>query len=492
MNAAGFEKIRQKARNPMSNVEIKGPIIPMKSFFVSLWGSRKFVFVAALFAILCLTVFIGGQLSINIWYLLNIGCAVTIIAYRYPYFTVVLVFVLGQIMGQEAQLLLPENFRQPEFGPLRLRYFDPILLGIVLAVVLKLIHRDKILFQFLFQDYLFWTLLIGWLAIEIVRSLGTYNTINILGEFRTYYQYVLLLPYMVLFFQTERQHWRLFKLLMALSFLLIFSGIIRGWILHDFVIGIGHRWLSSYANLAFLHGVVALCVSIKHRLLKVNSTVLILLFISFFVMTIFNGHRSVWLATGVAFLALIFTGQISFKSYILTWIAGIIAVALVVYIFQMKGEDVFLFFDNRMMAFTNYKYDPTAYWRCSLWMEAYERIRENVFLGLGLGQHFQLRLSWNELVTTSPHNLYITITYHLGIMGLFLYLGFICQFVLFIHKALKLRLTVHQRAIILATFVIMASGSVYYIAYGFDYSTWMYIGLGIGTIMNVMNSKELT
>lgn len=471
----------------MNMIESKNSFIA-KPGFLSLCKDRKLAFNVALFAFLSLFILIGGQLSFNLLCALNVACLLTIIAYRFPYLTIILVFLLGQIIGLEAQALLPATLRQPALGSLSLRYFDPMLLGIVLAVMLKLLHRSKALSEFMFRDYLFWTLLIGWLAIEIIRSFGSYSIINIFGEFRTYYQYMLLIPYIVVFFQTEDEQWRLFKLLIVLSSLFILSGIIRGWMLYGFAIEIGRRWLSASANLALLNGMIALYLCVKHKALKVNNKLVIMLFVAFFVMTILNGHRSVWLATGVAFLALIFTGQVSFKSYILTWIAGIIACVGILYIFQMKGENIFLFLDNRMMAFTNYEYDATANWRYSLWIESLRRIMQNPLWGHGFGLHFNLYLSREVIITTSPHNLYISIAYQVGIAGLFLYLGFIFQVFRRIRKALNMQITSHQRTMILTTLVILISSSAYYIAYVFDYFTWLYVGVGIA----VNNEKVQT
>ncbi len=466
-------------------------LLPTKSLF-SLRENKKFIFVTIVFAALCLMVLIGGQRALYLWYALNIACALTIIAYRHPYLTIVLVFLLGQIMGQEAQVLLPESLRQPALGPLKLRYFDPILLGIVCAIGLKLLQRDKKLEQFLLKDYPFWTLFLGWLTIEIVRSLGTYNIINVLGEFRTYYQYMFLIPYIVVFFKTEDEQWRLFKLLMFLSLIFIFIGIIRGSILYSFRFGSYNKWLTSNANLALLMGITALYFGRKYRLVTLRNTVVSFLFMAFIFITLINSVRSVWLATIVAFLVLIFTRQISFKSYIIVGIFGIIVLATVFYVFEIQDKNIFYFIKTRSMAFTDYQKDPTANWRYLLWLESFKQIIQKLFIGKGLGYHFNLYLSRGVRITTSPHNLYISIAYQLGTVGLLLYIGFISQLFLQIRKTLKMQISLRPRVIVLTAFVILLSSSFYYIAYTFEYFTWLYVGLGIAVIMNAFNSKEYT
>jgi O-antigen ligase len=452
--------------------------------------NKGYVFIVAILAFLTLFMLVRGPLALELCCLLITICFLGIIACRFPYLIIILVFFLGQIMGQEAQHLLPSGLQEIAFGPLKLRFVDPILLGIVVAVMLKLLHRRKTLYKFMLRDYFLWTLLIGWLAIEVIRSFGSYNVINILGEFRTYYQYMLLIPYIVLFFRTEEEQWRLFKLLTILSFLFILTGIIRGGMLHGLGIGIGQRWFSASANLALLSGVVALYIGIKDKVLKINSMSAVLLFTAFFIMTIINGHRSVWLATGVAFLILAVAKQISFKHYILTFIAGIIGIVGVLYIFQTKGGDVFLFLDDRMMAFTDYKLDPTSNWRYILWLESLDRISQKPFFGHGFGQHFQFT-SFSEMITTSPHNLYVTIAFQLGVIGFLLYLGFILQIFQRFHRALHKGLSSRQHAMILAAFVILISSSAYYIAYVFEYFTWLYVGVGIAVSKTTNANKRI-
>ncbi len=466
-------------------------LLPTKSL-ISLWENKRFVFVATVLATLCLLVLIGGQMSINLWYMLNIACVLTIIAYRFPYLTIVLVFLLGQIIGHEAQLLLPENLRKPALGPLNLRYFDPIVLGIVFAVLLKLLHRDKILLQFLFRDYLLWTLLLGWLTIGIIRSLGTYNIINTLGEFRTYYQYMLLIPYIVVFFQTENDQWRLFKLLIVLSSLFLFSGILRGWMFRGFEIGFGIRWFTASANLALLNGMIALYFVIKQRLIKINSTVLIVLFAAFFCITIISNIRSVWLATIVAIIVVLLLGQFSVRIQILSIIGILIALVIANYLLTIYNIDFLTFIKDRSKPFYDYRSDPTASWRYYVWIEALKRIKESPFFGFGLGRHFQLYFKPGHVITTSPHNLYISITYQLGFVGLFLYLSFLVQIFYRFRKALTKGITNKQFTIVLTGSTILFSSSAYYIAYNFDYFTWLYIGLGIASIMKVFNSKKET
>ncbi|CAN2048102.1 putative O-antigen polymerase [Candidatus Magnetomoraceae bacterium gMMP-1] len=441
---------------------------------VAVFGILFIVFIAIL---------INLQFVLAFLCLINITCLLTLIAYRFPYLTIVLVFFLGQV-GLEAQLMMPEELHQLIIGPLKIRYDDPIFLGIVLAIILKAARKNKLLFHFLFRDYFFWVLLVIWLGFEIVRSFGAYSIINILGESRTYYQYILLIPYIIAFFQTEDKQWCLFKLLIILSSLFIPIGLIRGWVLHGLGIGITQRWFSASANLALLTGIIALYLSVRHRVLRVNKMIVIFLFIAFLSMTIFSHHRSVWLATGVAFLVLVFTRQLSFNDYVFTLLMGGIVSVMVLYIFQINGKEISSFFDQRMTAFTDYEHDDTANWRYILWLESLSQIARNPFIGKGLGRHFQF-ISFAEVITTSPHNLYITIAYHMGIIGILLYAAFILQIFWRMRNALRRLLSSQQRTMILTSIVILISSSAYYIAYPFEYFTWLYMGLGI-SVCNLM------
>jgi len=79
----------------------------------------------------------------------------------------------------------------------------------------------------------------------------------------------------------------------------------------------------------------------------------------------------------------------------------------------------------------------------------------------------------------------------LGVIGFLLYLGFILQIFQRFHRALHKGLSSRQHAMILAAFVILASSSAYYVAYVFEYFTWLYVGVGIAVSKTTNANKRI-
>ncbi len=439
-------------------------------------------FCAAAFSLLCIAAVIDVRLFLSLLFLIDAVCILTLIAYRFPCLIIFLVFFLGQVLDQEAQQLLPEALRQQVVGLLKLRYFDPILLGMILAICLKAVEGSKSLYRFLFRDFFFWFFFVAWLVFAVARSFGAYPVVNILGECRTYYQYLFFIPYIVVFFQTEDEQWRLFKMLIALSSLFLFTGIVKGWMQFDFTIGFG--WFSSYANIALQNGMIALYLGINNGVLKVSKRLAILFFVASLSMTIIMGGRSNWLALAVAFLVLISLKQLSIKYFVFSLAIIGVASIVVLYVFQLKGIDIALYFDDRMTAFLDFRNDGTANWRYVLWLESLEKIMETPVVGQGFGRHFQF-VSFDEVITTSPHNLYITMAYHLGTIGLMLYAAFVLQIFWRVRNILRCSVDSKRRTMIMAALVILISNSAYYVAFVFGACEWLPIGVGISVVSNM-------
>jgi O-antigen ligase len=145
---------------------------------------------------------------------------------------------------------------------------------------------------------------------------------------------------------------------------------------------------------------------------------------------------------------------------------------------------MFFFFEKRLAAFFEYESDPTASWRYFFWLSTFEKLKDNILLGHGLGQHFQIYIpEFKETITTSPHNLYLTILFHSGLLGMVFYLFFIMNIFINLKNALKIN---NERFIILTSIVVLFIVHFYGIAYSFekDFFTWMYVGLGISAIFN--------
>ena len=127
---------------------------------------------------------------------------------------------------------------------------------------------------------------------------------------------------------------------------------------------------------------------------------------------------------------------------------------------------MFIFFEKRLAAFFEYESDPTASWRYFFWLSTFEKLKDNIILGHGLGQHFQIYIpEFKETITTSPHNLYLTILFHTGILGTAFYLLFIVKAFIDMKKSLRI---ISERYIILTSIVVLFIVHFYGIAYSFE------------------------
>jgi O-antigen ligase len=146
---------------------------------------------------------------------------------------------------------------------------------------------------------------------------------------------------------------------------------------------------------------------------------------------------------------------------------------------MMGDTNVDQFVRARAMAFSNYEMDPTSYWRYYLWRDAIEIIKQRPFIGAGFGKHFQLYDPAGNLISTSPHNLYVMIAYHSGITGLLLYLGLLTHLTMQLLGTGALHDSVRNSTIMATALIVLVCASAYYLAYPFDLFTWLYVGLGV-------------
>jgi O-antigen ligase len=415
---------------------------------------------------------------------------VSVVAYRFPLLTVALTVALGQAIDRD--LIELEMVGLPTVGGLLIRFFDPILLGILVALLARLLAHDRRLERFFYRDGLLWTLLFTWVTLQALRSIGLFGLVKSLGEFRTYYQYLLLVPYIYTSFRTEKAQWRLFSLLTVLAFGFIALMIFRGGVESNFHIGV--RWFNASSNFALLTGFVAVLVGMRYKVFHLRNWQVNFIVIMFVVITLMNTHRSIWLATGVVVALFILWKIVSFYRSLQLVLVLLLATLLSGLVISLgtKGLSVGAYLQNRLLAFTDPQEDATAKWRTVLWQQALERVREQPLVGVGLGGNFQFTGPGGDTITTSPHNFYVTLAYHTGVTGFVLYVLFILQVLYFLIITLRRRLSKQSRTILLTTLVVVLAGHAMFVAYHHEFFTLMYIGLGLATLSNkrVENPKS--
>lgn len=430
-----------------------------------------------------------GFLGLGALFAILATCVVVIMAYRYPFLTIVITLLTSQIVNHELRSLLPEALFNLQVGPILLRLFDPILLGVLATTFIKLLLKDSRLKEFLFVTNRAWAYWIGWVFLIVLISIGIHG-FNTLGEFRTYYQYLLLIPYILVSFKTRDEQIKLFKLLVVISLLLIPVAFIRQGALYGFSIAAYNKFLTSSGNLTLINGLIALMIAYKHKAINLSKFRYQALIVLVLGITLLNSVRSVWLALAVAMLWLYASGRFSITQqfqlvlvFTLVLLVGNIAVS------NLGGLDFGAFIENRLKAFTEFQEDSSSSWRFHLWQQALLKIYEKPIWGNGLGHHFKLKALSGQIITTSPHNLYITLAYQTGVIGLALYLYFWIQLIFQLRKMGNANIDKYSRTIILTGLVLLFASAGYYMAYIFDVSTWLFVGLAIAVMIRLRKEK---
>ena len=407
----------------------------------------------------------------------------SIIAYKFPKTAIVFTILLGQVIQYELEEVLGISSEILSFSYFTIRLSDPLIFGIIITILLKFFTHHKSIIKFIKNDGLFFSLFFFILILQIIRNVNLYGIYS-LGEFRTYYQFLFFIPYLVISLEKSNDRRTVFILLIVLSLLHILFGVISGGVLYYFRFEDYNKWLSNYGSLALIYGMFALFLLKSTETYKLNRTITSIIFLIGITIIVISSSRSAWLAGIAGLFILILFGQFKLNNFFSLLLLFPILFYSLVLLFEYSGIDMFIFFEKRLAAFIEYESDPTASWRYYFWLSTFDKIKDNFLLGHGLGQHFQIYIpEYKETITTSPHNLYLTILFHSGLLGMVFYLFFIMNIFINMKKALTI---ISERYIILTSIVVLFIVHFYGIAYSFekDFFTWMYVGLGISVIFN--------
>ncbi len=400
---------------------------------------------------------------------------------------VFLLFLTGTVWIELDRSLII-NLPEIEFENIKLRYYDPLIFIIVSTIFLKLIQNHNYTVQ-IFSHYKLWMVLFCWILIQAILSIGEYGIVNSLGEFRTYYYYLLIIPFIAIYFRMKEDQWSLFKLLIIyFSLFLLGLTFFRAYFEYNFRVDsltAADRWLRSSANLDIIYGLVATFLAHKYNVLKINIIWLLVFGLVVFLVTVINSHRTVWLVVITSFICLILLREISIKHIFIFSLMIVIGVVLSIFVFSSAGIDLITFIQDRGKAFTSFEDDGTSRWRYLLWLQAVDGIINNPLTGTGMGKHFQMIDSQGNLVTTAVHNYYLTIGYHTGIIGIGLYFMFIGQlYFRFKRGLLKFKKTPKNYVMVASSFIVLISSHIYYLSWEHDIYSWLIISLGASVLMS--------
>ena len=313
-----------------------------------------------------------------------------------------------------------------------------------------------------------------------------------MGEFRTYYQSLFLVLYLVATTKTEKERAKIFKLLVSLALLHILLGLIRGAFLFEFKFAAYDKWLSAFGSLALLYGLFALFIAKHENSIPVPKWMNTLFYILGISLIFISANRSVWLAGVAGLMFLVISRRLSLGRQIKLLFLLPVIIAVLLFVFHTIGKDLDEFIQTRLLAFTDYQADTSASWRYYYWLSTLEQIIQNPWFGVGLGKHFDIYIpEIRKVITTSPHKFYLTILYQVGIIGLLLYGIWVSLIATYFHKA-KLS-TPSDRAILATGVLVLFVAHCYWIAYSLEkeFFTWSFIGLALSCIVHKRKSGVL-
>jgi len=411
------------------------------------------------------------------------------LAIRSPVVTVGLLLFAGQIIQHELAPLLGLDPEGIQLQSIRLRLSDPILAGMSVALAHSILTRKHglrvgkgLLFSF--------SVFAAWLVFEIVRHAADYG-INSAGEFRTYYHWVITVPYIILLMPGERGRRVLFRVILFLSFSHLFWALLRGGVMFGFSIGYYDKWLSSFGSLSLLLGVFAVILSYAHGERRGGIVPLLLLVAASAAAIVIAGARSVWIAALVS-------GALFFRSRLLRprlsgFLIGmfLLASGLLFFLFSFSDMPLAGFLRERALAVTDFQLDPTSSWRYYFWISALEGIALRPWFGSGFGMHFNIFVpELNEAFTTSPHNLYLTLVYQTGLIGFLLYCFPLVSLFRVLQRAASTAARLNLPALLAC--VALVSLHVYGLAFSFEkeFISWAFVGLGASAALRSPEAGE--
>jgi O-antigen ligase len=432
----------------------------------------------------------GGEKVVILLNGLCLAFGLVLIAYRYHAFTMALWGLSTQMMV-ETVIWDYSNYVEPSLnvgGGVDMLYGDPILFAIISAMLIKIFSGDLRARHVMLRENLAWTVFMVWMIFELARSIMMFGLVSPIGEFRTYFREILIVPYVVIFARTRQEQWRVFQVLLAMTMAFIVIALFRGLYVHQLAFHAYAKWLYQHGSLALLWGTLAVYLMKRFGFWWRSNVLLAGLLAVSVGLTVVASHRSVWLAAMVSLFVLFLMGYFRMGAIMKLTFFAVVATLTIGLVYE--DLDLFAYIQERMTALTSPSEDQTASWRYYLWMDALAQSKAHFIEGKGLGNYFQLRSPTGSIVTAMLHNQYIQLLYQIGVVGLVLYLAFLWQ------TALRLRRTYVEtydpfyKMTALLSFVVLIGASAYYVAYDFEPFTWLFVGLGLAIAQSHSEEKE--
>ncbi len=432
----------------------------------------------------------GGELGLLALNGLFGAAVLVLVAYRLPNVMIFLWMFSTQIMV-EMIVWDYDKYYEPSLsigGGVDMLYGDPILFAILAAMMIKLFVGDQRAKDTMFKEISIWSIFMLWMIFELVRSFAMFGVVNALGEFRTYFREIIIIPYVIIFIRSRKDQWKTFQVLLWSMLFLILVGFFRGGYVHKFRFAAYAKWLYQHGSLGLLWGTLALYLTHKFGFWRRSNALFLIIIFSSLGLTVIASHRSVWLAAFIALGMLVLMGYFKFSNIVK--MGAVLFIAALVINFTYSEIDLVGFVQERLIALTDPTEDETANWRYLVWQDALEQSKAFILEGKGLGNYFSTRLPNGAVVEVMLHNQYIQLIYQVGVIGLVLYLAFLIQMYRRLRTTYRETHDPFYQMITLLNMVIIVSVSAYYIAYEYEPFTWLFVGLGLSVTMSHREQKN--
>ncbi|MEM8488539.1 MAG: hypothetical protein AAF564_23530, partial [Bacteroidota bacterium] len=333
----------------------------------------------------------GGEKIVILLNGLCVGLIFFVIAYRYPSFMIGVWALSTQVMV-EMIIWDYSKYIEPSLnigGGIDMLYGDPILFCLIAAMMTKLFIGDPRAKQTLFKELSIWSIFMLWMIFELARSASMFGLVSPLGEFRTYFREILIIPYIVIFANTREEQWRMFKVLLLVTLIMIPIGFFRGGYVHKFRFAAYAKWLYQHGSLGLLWGALGVYLMQRFGYWRQGNFWFAMLIGASMGLTVIASHRSVWLAAMVSMLVLFLMGHLKLGNLIKLGMTMFSAALIINFVYD--EIDLASFLEERLVALTDPTKDETANWRYLIWLDAIKQSSAHLLEGKGLGNYFMMR-----------------------------------------------------------------------------------------------------
>jgi O-antigen ligase len=271
-------------------------------------------------------------------------------------------------------------------------------------------------------------------------------------------------------------------------------GQIKGW-----SIGPEARFFHASISLGLIYGLIALSLSKKYNLIRINAVFFWSVIIAIWFLIIIDSHRSVWLASVAAGATLFWTKEMNYKKIVnhalIITVLGIIIVFLAqqVIMISLKTNLIdFIVERTSDLIKIDESYQNNVSWRMVQWKKQMDKFYASPIIGQGFGGYWGVSGLRGDL-GIQPHNLYVQTLVKLGIVGMLFYTIIMVKlFFKFISSLKKYRVKGHtDMPILILGIVTLITSHVFYVAYSFEYYSLLFIGLGVSSLKNCKYSDNV-